>query len=63
MLLEGPSRETELLWEGRLPSQAPEIDGVVYLNDGITDSMRPGEIREVLITEAHEYDLVGEVRR
>ena len=44
-------------------TEAPEIDGVVYLNDGITDSMRPGEIREVLITEAHEYDLVGEVRR
>lgn len=62
VLLEGPSRETDLLWEGRMPSQAPEIDGVVYLNDGITELTRPGEIRDVLITEAHEYDLVGEVR-
>jgi ribosomal protein S12 methylthiotransferase len=62
VLLEGLSRETDLLWEGRMASQAPEIDGVVYLNDGVTESMRPGEIRNVLITEGHEYDLVGEVR-
>lgn len=62
ILIEGPSRETDLLWEGRLPSQAPEIDGVVYLNDGVTDQTQPGEIRRVLITEAHEYDLVGTVR-
>jgi ribosomal protein S12 methylthiotransferase len=59
LLLEGPSPETELLWEGRLPTQAPEIDGVVYLNDGITDSVKIGEIYRVHITEAHEYDLVG----
>jgi ribosomal protein S12 methylthiotransferase len=59
VLLEGPSGETELLWEGRLPTQAPEIDGVVYLNDGITSDVRVGEIYRVHITEAHEYDLVG----
>jgi ribosomal protein S12 methylthiotransferase len=59
LLLEGPSRETDLLWEGRLPTQAPEIDGVVYLNDGITDDLKIGEIYRVHITEAHEYDLVG----
>jgi ribosomal protein S12 methylthiotransferase len=59
LLLEGPSRETDLLWEGRLPSQAPEIDGVVYLNDGITDRVKVGEIYRVHITDAHEYDLVG----
>jgi ribosomal protein S12 methylthiotransferase len=59
LLLEGPSGEIDLLWEGRLPTQAPEIDGVVYLNDGITDNVRVGEIYRVHITEAHEYDLVG----
>ncbi len=62
VLIEGPSQETDLLWEGRLPSQAPEIDGVVYLNDGVTDRTRPGEIRRVLITEAHDYDLIGTVQ-
>jgi len=59
VLLEGPSTETELLWEGRLPTQAPEIDGVVYLNDGITRNVKVGEIYRVHITEAHAYDLVG----
>jgi len=61
VLLEGNSRESELLWEGRLSSQAPDIDGVVYLNDGITQKVSPGDIVPVQITEAHEYDLVGTV--
>lgn len=59
VLVEGPSPETDWLWEGRLPGQAPEIDGVVYLNDGVTERTRPGEIRWTRITEAHTYDLVG----
>ena len=63
ILIEGPSSETDLLWEGRLPSQAPEIDGVVYLNDGVTEETRPGEIGRVVITEAHDYDLVGTVQK
>ncbi len=61
VLLEGLARESDLFWEGRLPTQAPDIDGVVYLTDGITDEMRPGDIRPVEITEAHDYDLVGRV--
>ena len=32
-LLEGPSKESELLWEARLAGMAPEIDGKVYIND------------------------------
>jgi ribosomal protein S12 methylthiotransferase len=32
-LLEGPSTETELLWEARLEGMAPEIDGKLYIND------------------------------
>ena len=41
---------------GRTQSQAPEIDGVVYLSE--TDAL-PGEFVEVTITDATEYDLVG----
>jgi ribosomal protein S12 methylthiotransferase len=62
VLVEGVSRQTDLLWEGRLPGQAPEIDGVVYLNDGVTEEVRPGDVRPVLITEAHDYDLVGAIQ-
>ena len=41
---------------GRLETQAPEIDGVVYLSE--TDA-QPGEFIDVAITDAGEYDLVG----
>lgn len=58
VLVEGWSRETDLLLEGRTRFQAPEIDGCVYINAGVGD---PGDIVEVLITEAHPYDLVGEI--
>jgi len=58
VLVEGWSRETDLLLEGRTRFQAPEIDGCVYINAGVGN---PGEIVDVLITEAHPYDLVGEI--
>lgn len=59
VLVEGLSEETDLLWEGRMPTQAPEIDGVVLINDFEGDEPRLGEIRRLRITEAHDYDLVG----
>jgi ribosomal protein S12 methylthiotransferase len=61
VMLEGPSKESDLLWEGRLSTQAPDIDGVVYLTDGVTDQMVPGQIVPVQIDEIYEYDLVGKV--
>jgi ribosomal protein S12 methylthiotransferase len=65
VLVEGPSRETDLLWEARLSTQAPEIDGVVYINDCDGDHggapLRSGEIRTMRVAEAHDYDLVGGV--
>ncbi len=33
VLVEGPSQETDLLWQARMSTQAPEIDGVCYVND------------------------------
>ncbi len=58
VLVTGPSQETELLWEGRLSSQAPEVDGVVFINDG---PVKKGVIQTVLIEDTHQYDLVGKV--
>ena len=60
-LVEGPSEETELLLAGRLESQAPEIDGVVLINDSEIGEIRHGEFYRVRITEAFEHDLVGTV--
>src|SRR5439155_5738010 len=59
VLVEGRSEETDLLWEGRMPTQAPEIDGVTLINDYQGAEPRSGEIRRLRITEAHDYDLVG----
>ncbi|HQR67047.1 MAG TPA: 30S ribosomal protein S12 methylthiotransferase RimO [Thermoanaerobaculia bacterium] len=62
VLLEGPCTETDLLLEGRLASQAPEIDGRVLVNE-VPDGWAPraGEIVRVDVTAAHAYDLVGRV--
>ena len=62
LLLEGPSAETELLWEGRTAMHAPEIDGAVYVNDfGDREDVREGEFYRCEITEAHDYDLVARI--
>ncbi|NBQ52894.1 MAG: TRAM domain-containing protein [Proteobacteria bacterium] len=58
VLVEGPSDESDLLWQGRMSVQAPEVDGVVLINDG---AVKKGEIQRVRISDAFEYDLVGEV--
>jgi ribosomal protein S12 methylthiotransferase len=61
VLLEGPSQETDLLWEARMSTQAPEIDGVCYINDLGEGDARPGQFRTLRITETHDYDVVGEL--
>jgi ribosomal protein S12 methylthiotransferase len=61
VLVEGVSSETDMLWQGRLPTQAPEIDGVCLINDVEGAPLAPGQLRRIRITEAHDYDLVGEV--
>ncbi|MGH9581684.1 MAG: 30S ribosomal protein S12 methylthiotransferase RimO [Bryobacteraceae bacterium] len=61
VLIEGPSKETDLLWEARLATQAPEIDGVCFVNDFGPAPGRAGEMRTLRVTEAHDYDLVGEL--
>ena len=59
VLVEGLSRESDLLLEGRTRYQAPDIDGCVYITRG---TVEPGALVDVTITEAHTYDLVGELK-
>ncbi len=62
VLLEGRSKESDLWLEGRMQSQAPEIDGCVLINDLPEDrEIRAGDFVTVEITEAHEYDIIGRV--
>jgi ribosomal protein S12 methylthiotransferase len=81
-LLEGPSHESEFVWEARLEGMAPDIDGKVFITDVAgqassrstsdrsqppmavacnSEGLRPGDMVNVEITEAHDYDLVGRV--
>jgi ribosomal protein S12 methylthiotransferase len=57
VLVEGVSDESDLLLQGRWWGQAPEVDGSVYLANG---TARAGEIRRVLVTDAADYDLMGD---
>jgi ribosomal protein S12 methylthiotransferase len=60
VMLEGPSEETDLLWEARTPAHAPEIDGKVFINDfGDHESPKPGSFHRAIVEEAHDYDLVA----
>ncbi len=58
VLMEGPCPETDLLLCGRTAGMAPEVDRRVLINEGVG---RLGEIMPVRITEAHDYDVVGEI--
>jgi ribosomal protein S12 methylthiotransferase len=62
VLFEGESTESDLLWQGRLETQAPDIDGCVLISDAPDGFIpQPGEMVNVLIAEAQEYDLVGRI--
>ncbi|WP_407641102.1 30S ribosomal protein S12 methylthiotransferase RimO [Bryocella elongata] len=62
VLVEGPSEETDLLWQGRALNMAPEIDGKVLINDfGPHEELVPGTFYRARITESHDYDVVAEI--
>lgn len=58
VLVEGFSEETDLLLQGRFWGQAPDIDGVVLINDG---EAKVGDMVKVHITDNMEYDLIGAI--
>lgn len=62
ILLEGPSEESDLLYEARSVMHAPEIDGKLYVAD-VPEGLIPvsGEFYRCEITETHDYDLVGRI--
>jgi ribosomal protein S12 methylthiotransferase len=65
-ILEGPSKDTDLIWEARLEGMAPEIDGKVYITEfvGVNDAAAlppPGSLATIEITGTKDYDLIGRV--
>lgn len=67
VLVDGPSTESELVWQARLATQAPDIDGVCYIADPGESAidgefpLTPGQFRMMRITKAHDYDLTGDL--
>ena len=66
VMLEGPSKETDLIWDARLEGMAPEIDGKVYVTEfeGVTDAAQlpvPGTLATLEVTGTKDYDLIGRV--
>jgi len=57
-IVEGYSEETELLLQGRLWDQAPEVDGALFITDG---NAVAGGIYDVRINECVGTDLFGEI--
>ena len=58
VLLEGPVGRNRPALAGPHGMHAPEIDGIVYVNDfGDHENVREGEFYRCEITEAHEYDV------
>lgn len=58
VLVEGVDPEEEILVTGRLPTQAPQIDGQVIIEQS---DVHPGQIVPMRITGALEYDLIATV--
>lgn len=59
VLIDGPSREHELVVKARLASQAPDIDSFVYLTECDPSRLSAGDFAEVQILGAKEYDLIA----
>ncbi len=63
-LVEGPSSDNPLVWEARLESMAPDIDGKLYLTDielPTGEIASTGDVARVEITKTDAYDLIGGV--
>jgi ribosomal protein S12 methylthiotransferase len=59
VLVDGPSPEHELVLQGRLEGQAPDIDPVVYLTDCDPTGYGAGQLIRARVVGARGYDLVA----
>lgn len=65
-MLEGPSKDTDLVWEARLEGMAPEIDGKVYVTEfegisNVDELPTPGTLATIEVTDSKDYDLIARV--
>ena len=58
VVVEGPHPDTEHLLVGRMSTQALDVDGQIWINDGVA---QPGDFVPVELTEVAGYDVVGRI--
>lgn len=59
-LIEKQDKKDKNLWLARLSTQAPEVDGILYVINTKETQLNQGDMVLVRITETREYDLIGE---
>jgi ribosomal protein S12 methylthiotransferase len=59
VLIDGPSTEHDLVIQGRLEGQAPDIDSIVYLTDCDPSAYQAGQLISARIVGARGYDLIA----
>jgi len=62
VMVDGPASDHDLVLKGRLETQAPDIDGCVYLTECDTSALKMGEFADVAIVGARGYDLLATPR-
>ncbi|MDN5294211.1 MAG: ribosomal protein methylthiotransferase [Eubacteriales bacterium] len=60
VMIDGPAEGEEGLFAGRTRGDAPEVDGLVLVRG---ENLAPGDLVQVRVTHAFEYDLMGELLR
>ena len=59
VIIDGPSSEHEMVLQGRLEGQAPDIDSVVYLTDCDPTAFEAGTLIQARLVSSRGYDLVA----
>jgi ribosomal protein S12 methylthiotransferase len=59
VLIDGPSGEHDLVWKGRLESQAPDVDAVVYFTEADPSGFRSGSFVEAELVASQDYDFIA----
>jgi ribosomal protein S12 methylthiotransferase len=59
LLIDGPASDHELVLRGRLKTQAPDIDAMVYLTECDPSAFSAGDFVDVEIVGARGYDLLA----
>ena len=56
--VDGPTGDHDLVWKGRLASQAPDIDPVAYFTEVDPSGLKPGTLVDAEVVGSRDYDLI-----